>query len=389
MRRAFPAAALVALLASMWAGPATAQQTPFTAVGLGYPTPAVDARAAALGGVGTGLMGGTFSVRSPADLTEFEDASLSVSAAPEGVTVRDGSGQQESGRSRFSVMRAVVPLGAWSASVGFASELDQDWSFRRVDTLDISTGRFPFEERRENDGGVSSVDLALARSVGPVSAGLSVQRLTGELRQEMVRQFSSSLDGTVSAPNSLHQARLWSHRSWRIRAGAAAELGDRVRVAGSYAWTGDLEAEDEERGVTRRYSMPEAWTLGTSARLSDDWLASAGGGWTGWSTAGPDMSGTRARDVHWAGGGVEFTGLALGSLPLALRAGARFTELPFAMSGREFAREEAISAGLGSSVASGRAELDLSVESGSRGEVSSTGTEESFTRFTVTVTIHQ
>lgn len=388
MRRSAPTAAAALTLAALLAAPA-AGQSPFTATGLGYPTPPVDARAAALGGVGTGLLGGTFSVRNPADLVEFSEPSLAVSAAPEGVDLRDGAGERRTGRSRFSVIRAVVPLGAWTASVDFASELDQDWSFRNRDTLDISTGRFPFEERRVNDGGVSSIDLSLARSAGPLSVGLSVGRLTGELRQAQVRRFEMSVDSAVQAPATVRQQTIWNYSSWRVRAGAGVEIGDRVRVSGSYAWTGDLEAENDSLGRSRTYGMPSSWTLGASTRLSEDWLLSAGGGWEGWSETSSGLREDRARDVTWGGAGIEFTGFSLGPVPFELRAGGRVRELPFAPPDRSFADEEALTLGIGSALADGRAELDVSLETGSRGELAATGAEEGFTRFTFTATIHQ
>lgn len=394
MRRSLTAAvaalgAALVLVAGPGAGPASAQ-TPFTATGLGYPTPPVDARAAALGGVGTGLLGGSLSFRNPADLVEFEEASMGVSASPEGLTLRDGSGTQETGRSRFSVIRAVVPLGEWAASVGFASELDQDWTFRNRDTLVISSGRFPFEERRTNDGGVSAVDVSLARSIGPLSVGISGQKLTGELRQAQVRRFETSVDSAVQAPEIVRQQALWSYSSWRLRAGAAVEIADRVRIGGSYAWTDDLEAENDSLGRTRTFAMPSSWTVGASARLGGSWLLHAGGGWEGWSETTSSFRGpTRARDVTWGGAGIEFSGFSLGPIPLDLRAGGRFAELPFARQARTFASEEAVTLGLGSAVAGGRAELDFSVELGSRGELPATGTEESFTRFTFSATLHQ
>ncbi len=388
MRRSATAAVAALVLVGLAAADARAQN-PFTATGLGYPTPPVDARAAALGGVGTALAGGTFSIRNPADLVEFGDARMGVSAAPEGLTLRDATGEQETGRSRFSVIRAVVPLGSWAASVGFASELDQDWSFRDRDTLEISTGRFPFQERRTNDGGVSSIDLSLARSVGPVSVGVSWQKLTGDLRQSQVRRFEVSVDSAVEAPATVRQQALWSYSSWRVRAGASLELGDRVRVGGAYSWTDDLEAENDSLGTRRVFGMPDSWTAGASVRLAEAWLVSAGGGWEGWSETSADLREARAQDVTWGGAGVEYGGFGVGPVPLDLRVGGRFTDLPFARPGREFASEEAVTFGLGTSLADGRAALDVSMEVGSRGELPATGAEESFTRFTFTASLRQ
>lgn len=388
--RRLAAGVVLVALAAVPAIPRTAAgQTPFTAVGLGYPTPPVDARAAALGGVGVGLLDGSLTLRNPADIVEFDRPTLGVSASPEGVTVRDPGREAAADRSRFSVFRAVVPLGSWAASVGFGSVLDQDWALRRTDTISLTTGDFPFEELRENDGGVSSVDLSVARRIGPVSIGVSGQRLTGNLRQVLDRRFEMSLDSAVAAPERVEQEAFWSWEGWRVTAGAGVEIGDRIRVSGSYGWSTELEATRDSTGETRSFDMPSRLAVGASARASDDWLLTVGGGWASWSVADDDLDEEGARDVTWGGGGVEFRGWSLGPIPLSLRAGGRYAELPFHLPGREAATERALTFGLGSAFASGRAVVDLGLEIGTRGEVASTGTEESFTRLTLTATVHQ
>ncbi|MFQ5690945.1 MAG: hypothetical protein ACE5HQ_11825, partial [Gemmatimonadota bacterium] len=162
-------------------------QTPFTSAGLGFPVPTVDARAAALGGARVGLLGGTFSLGNPAELTEHALAGISISAAPEAVNIDGPSVSENTGRSRFSVVRALTPIGKWALGFGFGSELDQDWTLRFRDTLRIPVGNFPFEESREQDGGVSSIDLSLARRIGSLSVGISGQRLIGSLRKDFTR----------------------------------------------------------------------------------------------------------------------------------------------------------------------------------------------------------
>ena len=366
-----------------------AAQTPFTAVGLGYPAPPVDARAAALGGVGVGLLDGSFTIRNPADIVSFSEPSLGVTAAPEGVTLTGPDGESPADRNRFSVIRAVVPLGAWSASVGFGSYLDQDWAFRRRDTVSLSTGRFPFEELRENDGGVSTLDVSVARRVGPLSLGLSGQRLSGNLRQLLDRRFEVSVDSAIAAPRRVERQTLWSYEGWRLTAGAGLQLGDRVRVSGAYSFTTELEAENDSLARRRTFGQPSQLVVGASARPADDWLLTAGGGWTSWSEAAEDLSDAEATDVTWGGAGVEFRGWSLGSVPIQLRVGGRLAELPFRLPGRESSDERAVTFGLGSTFASGRAAVDLGVEVGSRGDFEAAGTEESFTRFTFTATVHQ
>lgn len=394
MRRLVEAGLAAAVAAGLLAGAAGAQ-TPSTSVGLGYPTPPLDARSAALGGVGVGLLGGTFSIANPADLAVFSEAALSVTAAPEAVSPEGA--QNDTGRSRFPAIRAVIPVGSWTGSVGFASHLDQDWRFTDRDTLDISAGRFPFEQRRENDGGVSAVDVSLGRSVGPLSVGVSYQLLTGSLRQDLVRQFSVSVDSTLPAPARVEQNATWSYSGWRLKGGLGLQISDRVRISGVYTWAGDLEAEPDSVVVVdgepttspRTYAMPASARVGASARLTDGLLLAAGGGVTRWSEADADLREERARDVYWGGGGVEYGGLDLLGVPLDVRAGARWRELPFRLPGRAFADERAVSMGLGTQFSGGIASLDLALELGSRGTLSRTGFEESFRRLTFTATIRQ
>lgn len=366
-----------------------AAQTPYTALGLGYPVPPVDARAAALGGVGVGLLDGTFTIRNPADLVSFDQASLGVSLAPEGVTVDGGGRETSAGRSRLSVIRAVVPLGEWTAAVGFGSVLDQDWAVRRIDTLTVASGRYVSEELRENDGGLSSVDFSVARRIGPLSLGVSGERLTGSLRQSIDRRFSFVLETGGDPLASYRQQSIWSYSGWRMTLGAGLELSDRLRVSGSYRWSGELEADRQEEDAVQRFDMPVELSLGASARPGGPWLLTAGGGWSSWSDAATDLVRNVASDALWGGAGIEFRGFEPGDLPLRLRLGGRAAELPFHLSGAEQAVERALTLGVGSSFARGRTELDMALEIGSRGSVESTRTAESFTRFTVTATVHQ
>lgn len=390
-------AAVATAVLALLPAPAGAQ-TPATSLGLGYPAPPVDARAAALGGVGVGLLGGTFSIRNPADLVTFREASLSVSAAPEAVTVDAAPDGGETGRNRFSTIRAVVPLGEFAASVGFASQLDQDWRFTLEDTLDVSTGSFPFEQRRENDGGLSAIDLSLARSVGPLSLGVSYQRLTGSLRQDLVRRFELPPDSAVTSPPvRVVQTSNWSYSGWRVKGGVGLQLGDWLRLGGTYSWTDDLRAErdslvttENAPGASRaRFGMPPSAAVGASVRVARDWLLTAGGGWTGWSETDDSLEEEDAGDVYWGGGGLEFRGVELGSFPLRLRGGGRWSELPFSLPGRPAATEAAATFGIGTDFAAGRAVVDLAGEIGSRGSLDRTGFEESFRRFTLTATIRQ
>jgi hypothetical protein len=385
--------ALVVLLGLALLGggrPAYGQAVPATALGLGYPTPPLDARAAALGGVGVGLLGGTVSVRNPADLIEFGVPVLSATIGPQSVTLEGkGLAPTHVGRSTFPVLGIAVPISGFAFGIGVGSELDQDWSLRFEDTLAASSGIFPYVDRREHNGGVSSIDLAVARRIGPVSLGFAYDRLVGSLRETFTRTFQVGADTTLSAPATVFDETSWRYHGSRFRAGAGIALGGRVRVSGVYAWSGSLTAEEDSIGTVQRFQMPDWFAVGASVRPLDHLLVTAGGGWTGWSGANRQLGNGRARDVRWGGGGVEFTGAEIGPFPLALRAGGHYAQLPFWNAGNQPLNEKAVSVGVGTRFAADRGRLDLSFEVGKRGDASTTGTAESFRRLTLTFTLRQ
>lgn len=381
-------ARLAGLLAA-FAGPTVAPaQTPVTSLGLGYPVAPLDARAAALGGTGVGLMGASLSFRNPADLVEFRSPILGFTAVPEDVDVRRAGGEEPTGRSRFSLLRGVVPLGRWAFSIGFGSELDQDWSVRFLDTLDSSIGRFPFVESREHDGGISFVDVSLARQFGPISLGGSYERLSGTQRQAFERRFEPDLEAGLIIGN-VDEATVWSFTSWRLRGGLGIAVGRWLRLGGAFTWTSDLQAERRDPDEVRRFSLPTAFEVGLSLRPTERLLLAAGGGWANWSTTAGRLGDDGAEDTLWGGGGIEYTGVRLGRSVVPLRVGARFTDLPFFPRGAAQLSETAFGFGTGIGVAGGRAVLDLAVEFGSRGDLADSGVEEGFRRFAISFAVRQ
>ena len=91
---------ILAVITVVLAPAALHAQTPVTDLGLGYPVPPLDARAAALGGTGIGLYGGSFSSRNPADLTMFSNPAIGGTLAPESAKLKTIDGEQSTGRSR-------------------------------------------------------------------------------------------------------------------------------------------------------------------------------------------------------------------------------------------------------------------------------------------------
>ncbi len=384
------AAILLALL-SLAASPA-AGQAPATAPGLGQTVPATDARAAAMGGARLGLIGGSLSVLNPADLAGFSRPALGMTIAPEGVSVKTADGSQGTGRSRVPVVMAVVPRGSWAIGASFVAETDQDWTIELSDTLSTSSGTFPYEERREHDGGISSVNLAVARTIGPVAAGIEAGFLTGGLRQTFFRNFEPAVEDPTTGIGIARGEARFSYSAFRLRGGVATQLSPRLRVSGMLSWTGDLEAkQDTANREVARYEvpMPVEWALGGSYRVAERLLVSAAGGWSGWGGSAEEFVSSEATDVWWLGVGAEWLGLRLFGAGLPVRAGFRRTGLPFHPAGGDPITETAFTFGAGIDVAGGIATMDAALEIGSRGDLAASGVEESFTRFSLSLSVTQ
>lgn len=383
----------LALLASCVAGTAPGRldaQTPFTAVGLGYPVPAEDARSAAMGGTGVALLGGTTSASNPADLSLFSGLLMNVTAAPEKVELDVGGDVQSFGHTRFSMMRVVVPVNRdWTLSGAVKPLLDQDWEILIRDTLSVGGEQFPFRERRRSSGGAAAVELSGARRFGSLSVGLSAERVVGGLEQSFRRRFDRDTadggDGVV--PQNVRARGAWNYGGWRFRAGASLQLSDRARVGGVATWAGELDAEPRGPADRRGFDLPTSVELGASVRPMEDVVVGVNGGWSGWSAADGDLRETQALDTRWGSVGVELSGVRLGPASLRLRGGARMAELPFAPAGAEQATERGLTLGIGAVAGPGRGLVDLSVEFGSRGDVDEVGLAEQYRRFTASFTL--
>ncbi len=383
----------LAALLLMALAPAVVAQTPVTSLGLGYPVPPLDARAAAMGETGLGLIGGSLSGRNPADLRGFRRPTLGLTYAPEAISVKaPGSSSQSTARSRLAIVQAAVPLGSWTIGLGFVSGLDQDWGVTLEDTLRSTFGTFPYYERREHNGGVSAVTLSAAREVGRFSLGVDGSLLTGSLRQTFARTFEPSLEDPAVKIGVAGGEALFSWSGFRFRAGAATQLGERVRLSGVVGMTTDLKANRDTAGLEVQdydFSMPFEWAIGGSAEITTSLLATAALGYSGWSTTDVDLNGSSSANVFWFGVGVEYVGVTVFGASLPLRAGLHRKDLPFYPEGTEQLTETAVTLGVGLEVAGGLAGFDLAVELGSRGDLDTTGVQEGFRRVSISMSLFE
>jgi hypothetical protein len=382
---------ILAYLAVILAPAALSAQTPVTDLGLGYPVPPIDARAAALGGTGIGLLGGSFSSRNPADLAMFNRPAVGATLAPESVKLKTVEGEQAIGRSRFVVVQGALPYRQWRFGLNVNAELDQDWDALLTDTLRTGFGDYPYEERRQHDGGVSSIGVSVAYRMGPLGIGIEGSALTGNLRQVFRRSFDPAVGDPGNQIGAAAGDSRWSFGGWRFRGGLTGHLGRRVVLSAAVTAYTDLEAQKDTFGIIlpkQKFDMPLEFAAGGSAVLGQNLMVAIAGGYKGWSVTDFTLFNTQSADVVWAGGGLEYVGIRLLNLPTPLRVGYRYTDLPFYDGDFEQLSEQAFTFGLGLRIAGGRATFDLGVEIGSRGDLESTGTEESFERFSLSMGIN-
>ena len=367
-----------------------AAQTPFTAIGFGLPVQPIDARAAALGQASVALLGGSYSLVNPAAITEFRGLHINASFAGEAVSVKFPQTSEGIDRGWIPVMRGMVPLGRQSViALGIGSNLDQDWGVVFKDTLESTLGTFPFDERRENDGGLSSLDLTFARRIGSLSVGAGVQRLTGNLRQTVFRTFEPDTAGSGSTPFPVRDFAQVSYGAWRFLGGFTAKLKEVAMIGAQIAVNTDLKATRDTTGVTVTFGRPLELGVGGSANVSPRFLVAASGGWTNWSTSNRSFSTVRSADTYWLGGGVEYSGVRFISLDIPMRLGYHWTELPFVIPGKEQSSEWAATFGFGTRIASGAAAFDFGFEWGQRGDLPATGAQESYFRTTLSISLRQ
>jgi hypothetical protein len=369
-----------------------AAQTPVTAVGLGVPVPPIDARSAALGGTGLGLLGGSLSARNPADMGFFDRPVLGLTLAPEAVSVKGPGGELDTGRSRIGILRGAIPFNSWTLGVAFASELDQDWEVVFNDTLSSSLGTFPYVESRQSNGGVSSVNFTATRRIGRISLGAEYGILTGSRQVQFLREFEADTADAGNRIGTSTGATGWSYAGSRVRVGAAADVTDRIRVSADVSFQGDLTAERDSADVivtTRTFAMPAAFEAGATARVTPRVLVSAAAGWTGWEGAENESTNFVASNVIWMGVGAELTGTRLLGANIPLRLGFRRSDLPFHAPGTSQPSETAITLGFGVRVSDEQARFDVALEFGSRGDLESVGMEESFRRLSLTFALYQ
>lgn len=390
--RVLGAMALVFLVA----GPVSAQSL-FSTRGLGVPAPAVDARAAALGGIGVGLIGFHTSLINPAEIAGVTRRGVSAALQPVSSTARiDGEEDGTSG-TRFPLMRILYPVGERTVvSVAYGSYLEQSWAVESASVMVVDGREVDVTDVRRSTGGIAQLRVGGAYSVSRTFAvGVAAGLLTGNVERVALRRFSgdSLTDFRTSAALDEFEERLrWNYLAPMGAVGIRWDLAGRFRIGASAMVAGELEANGSQGdSEDRTYGAPIELAAGASARLSPLFLANAGAVWSRM----PDTEGeTVSRETVRVGAGLEYQGVRSGLRTYPVRLGARWSQLPYHMTDETAPTEWAAGFGLGFRLgdpANPAAVADIGVERGARnglaGGTLQDGLREQHWRFTFSLSL--
>jgi hypothetical protein len=364
--------AVLALAAVLLApGAARAQGTVGTQ-GFGYPTGQLSTRARGSGGAVSPF--DAESPLNPASLTSTGDAVLHVQYEPEFRTVSAGGATERTTFSRFPLLLAALPVGRRTAlGLSASTYLDRSFSTSANGPSVFSDTTFDTQQTRRSVGGITDVRVAAAHAfTSRLSLGVGVHGYTGENR--------------VSVSFSDDSARFISFRdSVRLNfSGLAASAGvnwralQHLSLGAAYKRGGTLTVRDDDTDEQLAEArVPNQITGGVLYDGIRGTTLAASAGWTGWSSLGEAASArVRTRDAREVAVGADATGPRFGAGVVALRAGAAWRELPFAIAASEDDPTElAFSFGAGLPLAANRATLDLSAQRARRtaGDARETG----------------
>lgn len=364
------AAAVLAALAV--AAPAARAQSALSARGLGYPLEGLDARSRGLGGITTGLGDPHLSLVNPAAMVGLPVAGLSVTFQGDEIASQTTGRDQDYSTARFPAIQAAFPLGQrLVASLGYAGVLDQNWSGRFTDSLQLAGQRREVVDIFTSEGGAARLRIGAGYRVAPrLDAGVALDVFTGALRDSAFR-FIEGLNGSAAGAD-------YTWGGVGFSAGARWR-GNALSVSAAVSGGGELTAEPADSSVAEQgYSLPLTLDAGASGRLTQQTLAAVSVRWARWSSADDELGGgtgsdpagygAGARDALQVSGGLEYDGLRFLGRPVPVRVGGRYAELPFRWTADvEFPDERAVTGGLGVIFGGGAAALELSGERGWRG----------------------
>ncbi|HVA58742.1 MAG: hypothetical protein WBQ26_09040 [Gemmatimonadaceae bacterium] len=351
--RMSPWAGALVVLVLVVAPCAVRAQGSLSVQGLGYPPGQFSARA-----MGTGGALAEFDPASPvnpAALLEFGSAAVSVQMAPEFRRVTDGNNTASSSTQRFPVFIGALPFSdKFIVGVSSSTLLDRSWQTTSPQQQILNGDTVDFNSTTTSDGSVN--DIAFTAAYMPVSwlrLGVAAHAING---RDIVTTRLSFAD-TVRYGNSvLPITNTFTGNALSV--GAELVEPSLGGLAVSFRRGGPFEQTVGDTLIARA-NVPDEFGLGLVYTGFTGTVLAFRTAYDSWSRLGTMDSASGTAMNSWDSSvGVEFTGPRLGELPVALRVGSRWRDLPFPADGHQV-REASLAGGLGFSMAQGHASFDL------------------------------
>jgi hypothetical protein len=338
--------------------------------GFGYPPGQFSARAQATGGA-IGEMD-PISPLNPAALINWGGSAVHFQIEPEFRRVDAVGGSDRTTTARYPLTGGALSLGSrWMLGVAASTFLDRTWatSFRTThqlgDEMVAATTTF------RSQGAINDVRLALGWAARPwFRVGLGAHALTGRNVLSVTDAFDD-----VARFDTLQQDTTVSYRGTAFSGGVEVRAGRVASVAASMRVGGRIRAVSGDATLGRatvptRFGVTVAYLGIANSAIA---LRTAYDKWSSLEALG--RPGLRAVDAWDTSLGADVVGPRIAAdRTLMLRAGFRWRTLPFAVSvpspsdgfTSHPVRERSFSGGLGTTLARGRASLDVGVIRASR-----------------------
>ncbi|CAN5633656.1 hypothetical protein BH23GEM10_BH23GEM10_16410 [soil metagenome] len=372
------------------AAPVTAQSL-FSTRGLGVPVRPVDARTAALGGIGVGMIGFHTSMTNPAEMAGVTRRGVSAAVQPVSSSFDVDGAQDGVSGTRFPLLSVLYPLSPrLVASIGYGSYLEQSWGVHTESTVMIGDRTYEVRDVLRSTGGIAQARIGAAYTLTPTLAvGAAVGLLTGSVERTAGRAF---IGAEGSGFNLLTDTYRWSYQAPVATVGMRLDIAGRVRVGASAMAGGELQARAQtDDAVDREYGAPLELSAGASARLSSLLVANGGAVWSRVPSISDEVI---ARETVRFGAGLEYQGIRNGQRTFPLRLGAHRAELPYHLAGEEAATEWGVGVGFGFRIGDPvdpAAVADIGIERGGRsgfgGGAVDGGLSESLWRFNISLAL--
>jgi len=332
-----------------------AAQATLGAQGFGYPPGQLSAYSRSLGGA-TGETD-PLSPINPAALITLRRGGMYLQSEQESRSIETEGSTGSTRSNRFPLFSAAVPITERGVlSISFSTMLDRTWGTETRAKQVFDGDSVAFTERFRSEGAINDVRVGGAWAFREnIIFGLGIHVFPGENRLSLSREYDDSLS---FAPfrDSINV----NYSGAGVSAGIMWRPVKTITLGASGRYGGTLKLRESD---TVRTTADAPSRLGAGVRYENSGIVVAfRSDRTIWSRmAGLGSERATPQDTWDFGLGVDAVGPNLIGAQLALRAGARYRELPF-LAGTQSVEEAAFTFGTGAPLARGRASIDLYVE---------------------------